>query len=194
MSTTSTDDLDQGDMRRLMAGEDTALDDLMERHGGSIYQFLFRMLANEEEANDLAQESFLRLYRSARSFRPGHRFTTWLYTIAANLARNHLRWRARHPNVSLDADQSATGQTLADVLPSRAPHPNMAVEAEELHQAVRAAVQGLPDDLREALVLCEWEELSMAEAAAVLGTTAKAIENRLYRARKQLRERLAPRL
>ena len=194
MSTTSTDDLDQGDMRRLMAGEDTALDDLMERHGGSIYQFLFRMLANEEEAHDLAQESFLRLSRSARSFRPGHRFTTWLYTIAANLARNHLRWRARHPNVSLDADQSATGQTLADVLPSRAPHPNMAVDAEELHQAVRAAVQGLPDDLREALVLCEWEELSMAEAAAVLGTTAKAIENRLYRARKQLRERLAPRL
>jgi len=186
-----TDALDQADMRQLMAGEDPALDRLMDRHAGPIFQFLFRMLGDEDEANDLAQETFLRLYRARASFHLGQRFTTWLYTIAGNLARNHLRWRSRHPNVSLDAEAPATGKALADVLPAGSLNPRQAAESAELHQAVRAAVQELPEDMREAIVLCEWEELSMAEAAAILGTTQKGVENRLYRARKLLRERFA---
>jgi len=191
MSIMDTDALDQADMRRLVAGEATALDTLMDRHAGPIFQFLFRLTGEEDEANDLAQETFLRLYRARASFRLGHRFSTWLYTIAGNLARTHLRWRSRHPRVSLDAESPATGQTLADVLPSGSPSPLQDAESSELHRAVRAAVQELPEDLREALVLCEWEELSMAEAAAILGTTAKGIENRLCRARRLLRDRFA---
>ena len=132
----------------------------------------------------------MRVYRARDSFRPDHKFTTWLYTIAANLARNQFRWRSRHPNVSLDAESDSAGQSLGDVLPARSPNPSQAANAEEMAAAVRSAVFSLPDDLREAVVLCEWEEKSAAESAAILNTTPKGIESRLYRARKILRDEL----
>ena len=141
MSITDTDVQDQADMERLMAGQDAALNVLMERHAGPIFQFIFRMLGDVDEANDLAQETFLRLYRARDRFRPGNRFTTWLFTIAANLARNHLRWRSRRPNLSLDAESSATGQTLAEVLPSNSVNPG---ESAELPSCTRRCAPPLP--------------------------------------------------
>jgi RNA polymerase sigma-70 factor (ECF subfamily) len=162
----------------------------MERHATPVFHFLCRMLGNEDDANDLAQETFVRVFRSRDSFRPGEKFSTWLYTIAANLARNHFRWRSRHPNVSLEAGTGETEQTLGSTLPASGPAPNEAALAAERAAAVREAVGKLPEDMREAIVLCEWEELSVAEAAAILDTTPKAVESRLYRARQILRERL----
>jgi len=173
-----------------MAGQDAALNDLMERHASPIFQFLCRMVGSEDDANDLAQETFVRVFRSRTTFRKDGKFSTWLYTIAANLARNHFRWRARHPNVSLEAETVDSGQTLGSTLPAPAPAPNEQALADERVAAVRAAVGKLPEDLREAIVLCEWEERSMAEAAVILETTPKAVESRLYRARGMLRERL----
>ena len=181
---------DRADMQRLQAGQDTALNDLMERHATPVFHFLCRMAGNEDDANDLAQETFVRVFKSAKSYRAEQKFSTWLFTIAANLARNHFRWRSRHPNLSLDAENPETEQTLGSTLPANAPEPNEAALAEERTAAVRLAVQKLPEDLREAIVLCEWEERSVAEAAAILATTAKAVESRLYRARGILRERL----
>jgi RNA polymerase sigma-70 factor, ECF subfamily len=190
MDTVDPDALDRADMERLVAGQGAALNALMDRHATSVFHFLCRMLGNEDDANDLAQETFARLYRARDSFRLEQRFSTWLFTIAGNLARNQLRWRSRHPNLSLEAEADATDQTLGDTLPAGEASPGEAADAAERAQAVRAAVQRLPDDMREAIVLCEWEELSLAEAAAVLNTTAKAVESRLYRARNLLRERL----
>ncbi len=190
MDTTETDARDRADMARLAAGHDAALNDLMERHATPVFHFLRRMLGNEEDANDLAQETFARVFRARESFRPDARFSTWLFTIAANLARNQIRWRTRHPNISLDAESDATDQPLSATLPATGASPTEAVLAAERAAAVRAAVGGLPDDLREAIVLCEWEEKSMAEAAAIVKTTPKAIESRLYRARQTLREKL----
>jgi len=177
-------------MERLIAGNDEALDDLMERHGAPMFRFLCRMLGNEDDANDLAQETFVRVYRAGASFRISERFSTWLYTIATNLARNHFRWRTRHPNISLDASSDATGQTLASMLPANEPAPNDQMLTAERTAAVRGAVECLPKDLREAIVLCEWEELTVADAATILEATPKAVESRLYRARQILRERL----
>jgi RNA polymerase sigma-70 factor (ECF subfamily) len=148
------------------------------------------MTGNEDDANDLAQETFVRIFKSCRSFRTERKFSTWLFTIAANLARNHHRWRARHPNLSLDAENAETEQSLGSTLRANNPTPNEAALARERAQAVRAAVGELPEDLREAIVLCEWEERSVAEAAAILESTPKAVESRLYRARGILRERL----
>lgn len=190
MDTTETDALDRADMVRLVAGHDAALNDLMERHATRVFHFLCRMLGNEDDANDLAQETFARVFRARDSFRTDARFSTWLFTIAANLARNQIRWRTRHPNVSLDAESDATDQPLSSTLPATGASPTEAVLAAERAAAVRAVVRQLPDDLREAIVLCEWEEKSMAEAAAIAGTTSKAIESRLYRARQTLREKL----
>ena len=188
--TTDTDALDRADMEKLQAGHAAALNDLMARHATTVFHFLCRMVGNEDDANDLAQETFVRVFKSRNSFRTSEKFSTWLYTIAANLARNHFRWRSRHPNISLETENAETEQTLGSTLPSDAPAPNEQALATERAAAVRAAVGKLPEEMREAIVLCEWEELSMAEAAAVLETTPKAVESRLYRARQILRERL----
>jgi RNA polymerase sigma-70 factor (ECF subfamily) len=189
-STTDADALDRADMEKLQAGHDAALNDLMARHATPVFHFLCRLTGNEADANDLAQETFVRVFKSCKSFRSGEKFTTWLFTIAANLARNHFRWRSRHPNLSLDAENAETEQSLGSTLPGNSPAPSEAALAGERAAAVRLAVQKLPEDLREAIVLCEWEERSVAEAAAILEATPKAVESRLYRARQLLRERL----
>ena len=186
----SPDDCDRADMEKLQAGHDVALNDLMERHAAPVFRFLCRMVGNEDDANDLAQETFVRVFKSRDSFRREQKFSTWLFTIAANLARNHFRWRARHPGISLDAENPETEQTLGSTLPGNVSAPNEAALAGERAEAVRAAVKNLPEDLREAIVLCEWEERSIAEAATILEATPKAVESRLYRARNILREQL----
>jgi RNA polymerase sigma-70 factor (ECF subfamily) len=194
MEPTDTDARDRADMGRLAAGKDAALNDLMERHATPVFRFLCRMVGNEDDANDLAQETFVRVFKSHASYRAEQKFSTWLFTIAANLARNHFRWRSRHPNISLDAENAETEQTLGSTLPANSPAPNDEAIAAERAAAVHAAVKNLPEDLREAVVLCEWEERSVAEAAAILEATPKAVESRLYRARQILRERLKSRL
>ena len=107
---------------------------------------------------------------------------TWRGTISAGASR--------HPNVSLEAETGEAEQTLGSTLPANDPAPNEQALATERAAAVRAAVGKLPEDLREAIVLCEWEDLSIAEAAVILESTPKAVESRLYRARQILRERL----
>lgn len=188
--TTEADARDRADMERLIAGHDAALNDLMERHATAVFHFLCRLLDNEDDANDFAQETFVRVFRARKSFRLTEKFSTWLFTIAANLARNHFRWRARHQTVSLDEDSDPDGQALAATLPANGATPGEQMLAVERAVAVRKAVGRLPEDLREAIVLCEWEELTVAEAATILEATPKAVESRLYRARQILRERL----
>lgn len=192
MSITSpdADAHDRADMERLMAGHDAALNDLMGRHATPVFHFLCRMVGNEDDANDLAQETFVRVFKARESFRTSETFSTWLFTIAANLARNHFRWRSRHPNVSLETETGESEQTLGSTLSANSPAPNEGVLASERAEAVRVAVNNLPEDLREAIVLCEWEEHSVAGAAAILNATPKAVESRLYRGRQMLRERL----
>lgn len=190
MDTIEPEVLDRGDMVRLAGGHDAALNALMDRHAPAVFQFLYRMLGSEEEAHDLAQETFVRVYQNCSRFKPEMKFTTWLYTIAGNLARNHYRWCARHPQVSLQTPLANSDLSLGDTLPAATSAPDEAAGAAECSAAVRAAVQGLPVDLREALILCEWEDQTVAEAAAVLQCTPKAVEARLYRARNILREKL----
>jgi RNA polymerase sigma-70 factor (ECF subfamily) len=190
METTDTNGLDQADMARLAGGQDAALNDLMDRHATKVFHFLYRMLGNEDDANDLAQETFVRVFQHSSRFDPQAKFTTWLYTIAGNLARNHHRWRLRHPNVSLHAPAEDTDHRRGDLLPASDASPAEAVVTTERAEAVRAAVQALPDDMREAVILCEWEDMPVADAAVVLESTPKAVESRLYRARQMLREQL----
>jgi RNA polymerase sigma-70 factor (ECF subfamily) len=190
MAINETEASDRADMERLMAGHDAALNDLMERHAPVLFNFLCRMLGNEAEAEDLAQETFVRVFQARQSYQPERKFTTWLFTIAANLARSQLRSRARRPTTSLDEKPIGDGASLGELLPADQASPAQTLLAEERVMAVRTAVNQLPEDLREAIVLCEWQEFSMAEAAAVLSTTVKGVESRLYRARQQLRERL----
>jgi RNA polymerase sigma-70 factor (ECF subfamily) len=186
-----TDEQDRQDMRRLAAGHDPALNALMERHSTRLHHFLLRLLQNETQAADLAEEAFVRVYQHRGRFNPAHRFSPWLYTIAANLARDEQRYRARHPNVPLETPAAEGGQDFRELLPETRPGPAQAVQAAERVAAVRAAVAALPEDLRAPLILSEYEEKSHAEIGTILNCSAKAVEMRLYRARQHLRERLA---
>lgn len=177
-------------MERLAAGHDSALNGLMERHGERLFHFLIRLLQNEGDAEDLAQESFVRVYQHCSRFDTKQKFTTWLYAIASNLARDRFRWRARHPQVSLDAESEEAGGTLTDVLTDQEPSPIQSMEAIERAAAVREAIAALPEDLRLPLVLAEYQNQTQAEIAEVLDCSVKAVEMRIHRARQQLRERL----
>jgi RNA polymerase sigma-70 factor (ECF subfamily) len=184
------DSLDASDMRRLAAGHDSALDALMTRHADKLFHYLVRQLRDEADAADLAQETFVRVHRHRSSYDPRRSFTTWLYTIATNLVRDRFKWRARHPEVSLESPLAESGNELGIALPDARPGPDANLVAAERAAAVARAVAALPEDFRTPLVLAEFENLPNAEIAAIVGVSQKAVESRLYRARQQLRASL----
>lgn len=190
MTAPSDDDRDRISMARLTEGQEAGLDDLMERHGKRLLNYLVRSLQDEDEATDLAQETFVRVYQNRARFDARHKFSTWLYTIASNLVRDRYRWRARHPQVSLDAQNEESGTGLVDRMADASSTPSDSLQSSERAEAVRRAVAALPEELRQPLILAEWEDKAQAEIAAILGCTVKAVETRIYRARKQLRETL----
>ncbi len=190
---------DRADMARLVRGQDAALNDLMERHAGRLQACLFRLLQNHEDAEDLAQETFVRVFEHRHRFDPAHAFTTWLYTIATRLARDRFRWRSRHPEVALDrgadadgmADSPGAGRGWLSIVPSPGSTPDEARMETERGDAVRRAIAKLPEELRSPLILFEYEGQSHGAIARSLGCSAKAVEMRLYRARQRLRTDLA---
>ncbi len=190
MTVMAIDEQDAVDMGRLRAGNDAALNALMERHGERLFHYLVRQLQNETEAGDLAQETFVRVYQHRERFDPKQKFTTWLYAIATNLVRDQFRWRTRHPQVSLEAEGTDTEPGLHEKLPDPARTPAESVQTEERAEAVRKAVAALPEELRTPLVLAEYEDLSHLEIGQVLNCSAKAVEMRVRRAREQLRASL----
>ena len=187
MNAPNPDGQDAQDMARLVAGADAALNDLMERHAEKLFHYLFRSLQDEADAADLAQETFVRVYQNRAKFDARQKFSTWLYAIASNLVRDRFRWRSRHRQVSLDAENEATGNDFRDALAGHGPSPSESLQAEERAEAVRRAVAGLAEELRLPIILTEYEGRSQAEIGEILGCTPKAVETRLYRARQRLR-------
>jgi len=179
---------DEECMARLQAGDDTALAPLMQRWEGPVKRFIFRLVGNTAEAEDLAQDVFVRIYTRRASYRAGARFSTWCFSIAANQAKNRLRWWKRRPTLSLNAWTEAGGEA-EDESSLGAEASSQAVRDEQV-AAVQRAIAELPVDLRTALVLFEYERQPMVEIAAVLDCTPKAVENRLYRARQKLKTAL----
>lgn len=174
-------------MIRLARGEDRALDVLMSRWGDRVIAFLFRMTGRRDVAEDLAQETFLKLYQARGRYKPTGAFSTWLFAIAANLSRNHARWLRRHPTILMDdADGDVPFPEPTD--PSRAP--DGTAIGHEISDKVNRAVLALPLDLREALTLLVHEDLGYADIASIVGCTTKAVETRIYRARQILKEQL----
>jgi RNA polymerase sigma-70 factor (ECF subfamily) len=175
-------------MRRLQGGEDAALAQLMLHWEIPVKRFIFRIVGNVAETEDLAQEVFVRVYQKRATYRVGAKFSAWCFSIAANQAKNRLRWWRRRPAISLNA-WTETGGENADESRMGESASSQAVRGEQI-AAVQTSVAALPLDLRTALVLFEYEGLSMAEIAAALSCSAKAVENRLYRARQQLKQSL----
>jgi RNA polymerase sigma factor (sigma-70 family) len=184
---------DRALMQRVQQDDEAALGALMARWELPIKALLARIVLNSTEAEDLAQETFVRVWQQRARFRSGSEFRPWVFAIAVNLARNRLRWWRRRPTVSLHAWSEAEGPmssastdnpaSLAD----RAPSVGVTMEVAERATAVRDAIAALPTDLREAIVLFEYEEMSHAEIAEVVSATPKAVETRIYRAREKLK-------
>jgi RNA polymerase sigma-70 factor (ECF subfamily) len=185
------DEYDRADMAALAAGHAPALNDLMARHAPKLFNYLARSLQDESDAADLTQEAFVRVFQNRTKFNPRQRFSTWLYAIATNLVKDRYRYRTRHPQVSLDAENEVTGESFRENVPEQDPTPSESLQGAERAETVRKAVGELPKEFRVPLILSEYEELSHAEIGEILECSTKAVETRLYRARIQLREKLA---
>ena len=191
MNAPNCEEQDAQDMARLAGGHDAALNNLMERHAERLFHYLVRSLQGEADATDVVQETFVRVYQNRVKFDPQQKFSTWLYAIASNLVRDRYRWRSRHQQVSLDADNEQTEFSLKDTLQASEPLPDQTVQAEERADEVRNAVAALPEELKQPLILTLYQDLPQAEIATILKCSVKAVETRIYRARQQLRAALA---
>lgn len=162
---------------RLAAGDDTAFALLLDRHLGMIHRLGWRLLGDRSEAEDVAQEAFLRLWNNAAGWRPGEAgLKSWLYRVAFNLSHDRLR---RRRLVLMDEPPETVDP---------APRPGEAMEEDERGMAVRNALGRLPERQRVALVLSYYEGLSQAEAAGLLEISEEALESLLARGRRKLRE------
>jgi RNA polymerase sigma-70 factor (ECF subfamily) len=170
-----------------------AFETLVERYQNRLVGIFFHMVGSREEAEDLCQEVFLRLFRSRKGYRPKAKFATWLFTIANNLALNHLRRKGRNPSISLaGASGSQPAPAVARHIEAREGTPSAQVRQAELSDLVRDAMATLNEDQKMAVLLNKFEEMSYAEIGDVMGRSPAAIKSLLARARNQLREQLEP--
>ncbi len=177
-------------MVRLAEGENLALDILMKRYQEPVYYFILRYVHYEELAYDLVQETFFRVYTKAASYNTEYRFTTWLYQIALNLCRDHGRKQALRNFFSLSATEE--GEKVNESLIHNArieEEYDTDAEINELHRLIA----GLPHKLKSALILHSLEEKSQASCSEILGITQKAVETRVYRAKKILGQKMTQR-
>jgi len=184
-------DGDAAMMQRAAAGDEAAFNCLAEKYHRPIIHFLFRMVRNQAIAEELAQEVFLRVYRSRQSYRAEARFTTWLYRIAVNLAVNHARDTRRERSVQtvyLDASDEETGAT-PDVADDK-PLAEERLLNQERGRAIRARVIELPERQRMAVVMHKYQGMDYREIGAVLKLSESAVKSLLFRAYQTLRETL----
>lgn len=172
-------------MCRVQTGDDGAFAELMQRWELPVKSVIARLVLNASEAEDLAQETFVRLWQYRDRFQPDKPLKPWILGIAVNLARNRLRWWKRRPVVALDE-----WTEVPERLTQGAEEGSQRMESAERAAAVRDAIATLPPDFREAIVLFEYEQMSYQEIAEALGTTPKTIENRIARGREKLRANL----
>ena len=183
---------DEDLMDRVARDDERAFTELVRRFQGRVINLVGRILNDRECADDLTQEVFVRVYVHRRNYRHGSRFSTWLFTIAANLAKNEIRRRVRKRNwFSLDALQEMLKDSaiqLADPTEGR----ESALEREQLQAAVGRAIAVVPEKYRLALVLRDIEGLPYEEIAQVLGIPGGTVRSRINRARGMLKRKLQP--
>jgi RNA polymerase sigma-70 factor (ECF subfamily) len=184
-------DPDYSCMVRLIAGDDLALNELMERWQKPLLSFILRYVGNYADSIELAQETFVRVYHHRSRFNFKSKFSTWLLTIATNLCKHHARWRKRHPTISLDNTAGMDEMVDEYLHISSEEIPSALAGRSELGKLVKEEIERLPHDLKTAVLLFAYDDLSYAEIAVILGCTPKAVETRLYRVRKLLAKRLA---
>jgi RNA polymerase sigma factor (sigma-70 family) len=184
----SDDDAEDVRLMHLVASGDTiAFEALIERHQGLVAGTVARMLGSNSDVEDIAQQVFIRVWKSASRYVARAKFTTWLLKITRNLVFNEMRRAKRHPQVPVQIDPEAEELPLKDEMTAT---PDAALLQEELQNKIDSAIAQLPDTQRMALVLRRYQELSYEEIAEVLELSVPAVKSLLFRARTELRERL----
>lgn len=183
----NTADEDYALVKRLRSGDDFALNEIMQRYKERVYRLSWRYVGNEEAALDVTQETFTKLYFNIEKYDPAYKFSTWVFQIAVNLCRDHLRKNKNHArNVSYDAlSESGSGDWQQS-------EENIEASFQSKQQLahLRQEIERLPDTLKEAFILFALEERTQNECAEILNVSAKTVETRVYRARKILSEKL----
>jgi RNA polymerase sigma-70 factor (ECF subfamily) len=175
-------------MRLVAQGDTSAFEKVIERHQALVAGTAARMLGSNSDVEDIAQQVFIRVWKSARRYVPRAKFTTWLLKITRNLVFNELRRARRRAQVSLQSNAGAEEIPLKD---ETNPAPDASLLEDELQRAIEEAIMQLPESQRMALVLRRYEQLSYEQIAEVLDLSVPAVKSVLFRARTELRSRLS---
>lgn len=180
-------------MLRVRDGDVRAFEELVRRYQNRLLTLLYHVTASREQAEDLTQEVFLRLFRARKRYQAGARFSTFLFTIANNVASNALRSQSRRREVQVEAAGNGDSAPLDQMAVARSGFmPARQLDKAERAAFVRQAINQLSERQRMALLLCKFEGLSYAEIARIMGLTEKAVKSLLARARQNLRVALEP--
>ena len=180
-------------VRAFQAGDKTAFDALVLRHKDKLYNLCYWFLGDRQEANDSAQDVFIKVFRSLKKFRFESTFSTWLYRIAANTCKNRLKssdFRYQKKRVRFDNPGEAEDGQYAWEIHDKTPSPMVELEKKERMMLIQKAIASLPTDQRTVVVLRDIEGLSYEEVANIAGLNFGTVKSRLSRARQQLRKKL----
>lgn len=179
-------------MLRFQRGDRGAFDELVRRNAPKINTLIYRFLGDPGQVEDLTQEVFLRVYRTAPRYQPTAKFSTWLYRIAANLSFNVLRAKRRGQPIQLEVAYSEDGEPFyRDVPDARHSPPHDRLDGDELRQKIQHAINALPENQKVAIVLNKYEQKSYEDIADMLNCSTMAVKSLLSRARSNLRAILA---
>jgi RNA polymerase sigma-70 factor (ECF subfamily) len=177
-------------MLRVRDGDTEAFRELVELHQMRVVGTVAKMLGDDSDAEDVAQQVFVRVWRSAGRYEPTAKFTTWLFTILRNLVFNEIRRRKRHPVTSLDQPWDGAEERPREAADLRLKTPDTSLLEGELMTAVQRAIDELPEVQRLAVVMRQYDDTPYEDIAAVLELTVPAVKSLLFRARTELREKL----
>ncbi|HEY3325309.1 MAG TPA: RNA polymerase sigma factor [Planctomycetota bacterium] len=179
-------------MVRLAAGSHEAFEVLLARYEAALITFCYAFMRNREAAEDLAQETFMRVFRNCQRYQPVAKFTTWLYRIAANLCINELKKGKLRHSISLDepAGPDPDGTKIIERIATPDASPLNEAEDREAQGLIGRAIDQLPDDQRTTLIMVEYHHMAYQDIAEILGVSVSAIKMRVKRARETLREML----
>ena len=178
-------------VRRLRARDERAFRELITEHRDRIFNLTYRMLGNRAEAEDVAQEVFITVFKTIDSFREEAKFSTWLYRVAVNHCKNRIKYLSRRHDRAQDELDENAGAVVASGPAGPMPRPDRAVEGMQLDKVLQDAIATLDEDHRLVIVLREIEDLSIEEICEITGLPDGTVKSRLHRARLALRKKIA---
>jgi RNA polymerase sigma-70 factor (ECF subfamily) len=185
---------DEDLMRLCQEGDEGAFEILFQRYEGPALSFIQRMIGDRNRTEALGQEAFLRIFKDAKGYQYPRSFTTWFYTIVRNLCKNELRWRSRHPTVSIEENVSAGerasdhGARIGDFLKAQSEDPLESMVHQEMNQKLEQALASLPELEREILILSRFQNLKYKEISEIVGVPVSTVRARIYWTLEHLRK------